>query len=260
LIERQFNTPPEYLLIMTDYGYGDAAPDSAEQYGYGDAAPDTDLGYGDGAPDAAPDYGYGDASPDDNNNNANNDDNDLGYGDAAPDSAAANNANGEIYHMGYNDGAESNSRKKPQRCRSGLSEDGSVMSHSSNHSAATAESYGEYDEQNPEQPRRQRYRRRGSVTKFSLTAQDTTTVKDQYDAHSNVISQYRGTDGSSGDAMQPTSSFEPGVHDTSTLDEDHASDDGMGDMNSHKKKGRGKKLLKGIKQMSRRRFSTGYDL
>jgi hypothetical protein len=143
-----------------------------------------------------------------------------------------------------------------------LSEDGSVISTGSNHSVATAESYGEYDEQNPEQPRRQRYRRRGSVTKFSITAQD--TVKEQYDANHNVISNYRGggADASTGDAMQPSSAPPPPrtMSDGEDDDDNREEEDGMGDLpDTHKKKGRGKKLLKGIKQMSRRRFSTGND-
>ncbi|KAL3907013.1 MAG: hypothetical protein SGARI_003739, partial [Bacillariaceae sp.] len=41
-----------------DYGYGDAAPDSAK------ANANVDYGYGDAAPDSATDYGYGDAAPD----------------------------------------------------------------------------------------------------------------------------------------------------------------------------------------------------
>lgn len=66
------------------YGYGDAAPDSAAvvDYGYGDAAPDSadKYGYGDAAPDSADKYGNGDASPD---SAANEDRAKYGYGDAS---------------------------------------------------------------------------------------------------------------------------------------------------------------------------------
>mmetsp|Transcript_2812 Transcript_2812/g.4498 ORF Transcript_2812/g.4498 Transcript_2812/m.4498 type:complete len:212 (-) Transcript_2812:221-856(-) len=77
------------MSTMVDYGYGDAAPDSADKYGYGDygygdAAPDSadKYGYGDAAPDDAAKYGYGDSQPSNGNNNSNTD---YGYGDAQPD-------------------------------------------------------------------------------------------------------------------------------------------------------------------------------
>ena len=76
---------PDSAAVVVDYGYGDASPDSAAvavDYGYGDAAPTDKYGYGDAAPDsAAPavDYGYGDAAPDSSDP--------YGYGDAAPAAA-----------------------------------------------------------------------------------------------------------------------------------------------------------------------------
>jgi hypothetical protein len=115
-----------------DYGYGDAAPDTAK-YGYGDAEPDTNnYGYG----DAEPDYGYGDDSPSTSNaaNNSKSNsggDVDYGYGDAAPT---------------------------------------------------------DYAGQDGEEPKR-RPRRRNSVTRYSLVCQD--QVKNEYDAHANVLDQFR---------------------------------------------------------------------
>jgi hypothetical protein len=78
---------------------------SAVDYGYGDAAPDTaDYGYGDAAPDSATDYGYGDAPPDSaaageqlNGDAAANDADKYGYGDSNPDNAA-NHGNGNDHH------------------------------------------------------------------------------------------------------------------------------------------------------------------
>jgi hypothetical protein len=90
--------------------------------------------------------------------------------------------------------ADQNNTKARRIPRTKSDDNISVCSH---HSAATAESYGEYgvldDQQEHEhqdqQPRKQRYRRRGSVTKYSLEAQE--TVQQEFDAHAQVIHQFR---------------------------------------------------------------------
>lgn len=155
---------------MADYGYGDAAPDSAK-YGYGDAAPDHDpYGYGDARPDTDV-YGYGDARPDDAAM--------YGYGDD------------ETYQTGYNDDpSSSGGAMQPDHHRSRRSHGRNKSDDASVHSAATAESYGDYgDDPDPQQPRRQRYRRRGSVTKYSLDAQE--TVQKEYEQNDHIINQFR---------------------------------------------------------------------
>lgn len=118
------------MTTMVDYGYGDAAPDTAAgTYGYGSAEPD--YGYGDAKPDTT-DYGYGDAKPETT---------DYGYGEAQPD---------------YGDGSpEGNATDDDQ------------------------------------QPKR-RGRRRNSVTRYSIVCQD--AVKNEFDAHANVIDQMRNGD------------------------------------------------------------------
>ncbi|KAG7366127.1 hypothetical protein IV203_028797 [Nitzschia inconspicua] len=120
---------------MVDYGYGDAAPDSAtDKYGYGNAEPD--YGYGNGSPTANRenvDYGYGDAQPDTT---------DYGYGDAQPDTAG----------YGYGDAQPDGNRA------------------------------------DDDQPKRSN-RRRNSVTRYSIVCQD--AVKNEFDAHANIIDQFR---------------------------------------------------------------------
>ncbi len=157
---------------MADYGYGDAAPDSAK-YGYNDSAPTQNKN--------DDPYGYGDASPDTNA---------YGYGDATPEDAANYGYGDDTYQTGYNDQSmggdmQPDHRSNFRRSAGSKSDDLSV------HSAATAESYGDYGEEpDPQQPRRQRYRRRGSVTKYSLDAQD--TVQKEYEEHDQILNQYRG--------------------------------------------------------------------
>lgn len=120
------------MTTMVDYGYGDAAPDTAAgTYGYGSAEPD--YGYGDAKPDTT-DYGYGDAKPETT---------DYGYGEAQPD---------------YGDG------------------DGSPEGNATD------------DDQQP----KRRGRRRNSVTRYSIVCQD--AVKNEFDAHANVIDQMRNGD------------------------------------------------------------------
>lgn len=155
---------------MADYGYGDAAPDSAK-YGYGDATPDP--------------YGYGDARPDTDA---------YGHGDAKPDDAAMYGYGDDTYETGYNDRSTGNTMQPDQRSHRRHQHQHPARYKSDDNmsvqSAATAESYGDYgDEPDPQQPRRQRYRRRGSVTKYSLDAQE--TVQKEYDEHDHILNQFR---------------------------------------------------------------------
>jgi hypothetical protein len=214
-----------YEDAAPDLGYGDAPPDSAtrgsddpcgygrgstiEDLGYEDASPD--LGYGDTPPDSATrgrddpygygrgstieDLGYGEATPDHRDA--------LGYEDASPDSAGASPTKHDGYdggpiQMGYNDevvggttattGRQLNHRAGPPRSKS----DESLLSEYSARTIATSESYGEYSQgEGSGGTRKNRYRRRGSVTKYSIGAQD--TVKQEYDDHANLIDQFRST-------------------------------------------------------------------
>jgi hypothetical protein len=166
--------PYGYGDATPDLGYGDGSLDDRVNLGYGDATPD--LGYGDAEPDSAKDpYGYGRANPD------------LGYGEATPDRPAALEYGDDAtddgegpYQVGLNDddvgtaggGGGGRRRRVPPRTRS----DETWM-------FTTAESNGE--SRSP----RQRYRRRGSVTKYSIEEQN--TVKQEYDEHANVIDQFR---------------------------------------------------------------------
>jgi hypothetical protein len=90
-------------------------------------------------------------------------------------------------------------------------------------------------------------------------------VKDEYNAHSNVINQYRGT--TDGDAaMQPqpmndvTVSMDGQGHVSGdeAMSGDEASALNNGHHAHHKKRSKGKKILKGLKQFSKRRFSVDY--
>lgn len=219
---------------MADYGYGDAAPDS--KYGYGDAPPGRDdpCDYGDARPDTSTDA--------------------YGYGDATPDHAAMYGYDDDVsYETGYNDQSTGNTMQPDPRSHARRhhqhqqarykSDDMSVQS------AATAESYGDYgDEPDLQQPRRQRYRRRGSVTKYSLDAQE--TVQKEYEQHDHVISQFRQLQDipQSPMPMDASSSL-----DSSPLQQ-HGGDDDLletlPDAKDHHKK-KGKK--KGI-----RRFTIGF--
>lgn len=137
------------------YGYGDASPESGDKYGYGDASPESGdkYGYGDASPASSDPYGYGDASPDSGDK--------YGYGDATP-------ASGDKY--GYGDATPDDGNK-----------------------------YGYGDATPAEEPApaprdagaggRNRYRRRGSVTKYSIDTTD--EVQKEYDTHQAVIEQFR---------------------------------------------------------------------
>jgi hypothetical protein len=248
-----------------------ATTEAAAKYGYGYGDDSDQYGYGDGAPDGtntAPDddndiYGYGDAAPDGTNTAP--DSNDYGYGDAAPDEIRPKDNGGHgDYNSGYNDASGGGGARRVKRNPSANKDD--TLNAASTHSVASAESYGEYGE-DTEQPRRQRYRRRGSVTKYSVDGQE--EVKKEHEQHQNVINQYRQS--STGDAMQPAPAFvDPAfrqhkapavIHesgDDAMSTSDHSSNDGTGEPHAHhKKKGKGKKLVKGLKSRMRR-FSVGY--
>jgi hypothetical protein len=159
---------------MVDYGYGDAAPDSGVDYGYGDGAPSTstDYGYGDAVGPDTTDrygyekYGYGDAVPSSHGSRIDSSDGvDYGYGDAQPDYGYGDaQPSTNITDYGYGD-------------------------------AQTDYGYGEAspdgdngNNNGGEEPKR-RPRRRNSVTRYSIV--DSSTVKNEFDAHANVIDQFR---------------------------------------------------------------------
>lgn len=144
--------------------------DAAQYYGY------DDLGYGNGAPDVAKyvaepdanneDYGYGDGAPD------------LGYGDATPDSAKAASVDygyGDASpDLGYGDGApDSAGSSDPNADKSNAPEEG-------------------------DQPKRTR--RRNSVTRYSIVAQE--EVKTEFQAHADMINQFRNG-GAGGEVQIP---------------------------------------------------------
>ena len=136
-------------------------------------------------------------------------------------------------------------------------------------STATAESYGSYDGEGERKPS---YRRRNSVTRYSIVAQN--QVVEEFQAHADIINQFRAGQnpnampsdfgGGGADSMAVASAHtaksshshdEVSSHAGESLagddTEDHASSSGK----KKKKKGKGK-LAKGIKNM-RRRFSLG---
>ncbi len=174
-----------------DYGYSDSPPDVSNNnpYGYGDAAPsplsdpyvygsssskDVDkYGYGDGCPsDGAAKYGYGHASP-------NNDVAKYGYGDASPHHAAkygyGDSSADDAAKYGYGDASP-----KDETSAYGYG-DGSPDGRSSH---GTTSGSGADDTQPQRRPRR-----RNSVTRYSIVAQD--AVKQEFVAHANVIDQFR---------------------------------------------------------------------
>jgi len=109
---------------------------------------------------------------------------------------------------------------------------GYESTHSTHSTSTSVESYGSYgDGEAPsEQPRRQRYRRQGSVTKYSI--ESTTEVQQENQ-----------------DLCQPNREY------TKSAD---GMDDTHGDPSSKggKKPRKVNKMIKGLRQMSKRRFST----
>jgi hypothetical protein len=134
-----------------------------------------DYGYGDGAPDVANTYGYGDGAPDVANTYGYGDggapsgSNDYGCGDGAP---STNNNNAVDY--GYGDA-------QPDYGYGDATPDGA----------------------NDEQAK-PRTRRRNSVTRYSLVCQD--QVVNEFNAHANVIDQFRNGGGASTGPPPATSS------------------------------------------------------
>ena len=116
----------------------------------------------------------------------------------------------------------------------------------------STESYGDYDS-NEDQPlvRRQRYRRRGSVTKYSIEAQ--TEVQKTYDEHEQLIEQFRtqatisssvatatAAAASAADSFDeptgmPNTSFTP--HDDNEGNDDYHNDNNKNKKDTKKKKG-----------------------
>lgn len=219
------------------------------------------IEFGDSVPVAAPapapaedenPYGYGE-TPDDTAK--------YGYGDTS------NNGDGGdgTYQTGYNDeeGGGGGSRRLMRNRTHGADD---IQSVGSQHSIATVESYGEYGSDEAHQPeRRQRYRRRGSVTKYSIGAQD--EVKAEYDQQEQILDQYRNATGGEmapGDSIiQPLNDLKCDGED-SAKDNEAISDDGMSDDGavSHdasgevkKRRSKGKKLLKNLKGLTSKRRS-----
>jgi hypothetical protein len=163
-----------------DYGYEDATPETLNDnsYGYGDG-PDNKYGYGDGSPTGADAYGYGRESP------GGNDATKYGYGDASPNDDAAKYGYGDAppndaAKYGYGDSAP---------------EDGAKYGYGDAPPSDSAANYG-YGEaspdeggSNPESQPSRRPRRRNSVTRYSIVAQD--AVITEFVAHANVIDQFR---------------------------------------------------------------------
>eukprot|EP00429_Kryptoperidinium_foliaceum_P053529 CAMPEP_0176091066 /NCGR_PEP_ID=MMETSP0120_2-20121206/45609_1 /TAXON_ID=160619 /ORGANISM="Kryptoperidinium foliaceum, Strain CCMP 1326" /LENGTH=271 /DNA_ID=CAMNT_0017424951 /DNA_START=157 /DNA_END=972 /DNA_ORIENTATION=+ len=155
------------------YGYSEAAPDFAS-YGYGDPDSSADKNgkyeYGDAAPDDAAKYGYGE-EPDYAS---------YGYGNAAPDYASygygETENSADIYGYGDPDDAakygygDEDQKRPPNRSHSADSISGG---------------------------RRERPRRRGSVTKYSLETAE--AVKEEYEKNNEILNQYR-----SGSAEDPS--------------------------------------------------------
>ena len=146
-----------------DYGYGDAAPDTAKKYGYGSASPTevSQLGYGEGAPDSSSSdpYGYGDAAPTTANNpygyESTDRNNPYGYGDTS-DAASK---------YGYGDDNDAANKY-------GYGDDSNPYGYGDTNTAQPHHLRSQSSDSLSSDPRRRRDRprRRGSVTKYSLEA------------------------------------------------------------------------------------------
>ena len=170
---------------VSDLGYEPATPDSAAaDLGYGLAEPDTarystadDLGYGTAEPDVAK-YGYGSSTPSTDQ---------YGYGDATPDTTKYGYEQ-TAADLGYED-PDAASNGNPYGY--GHQEKDDPLTKLSSHSTPSVDyGYGDDNGSSGEpRRRRERPRRRGSVTKYSLDAQD--QVQQEFDAHSQAIAQIR---------------------------------------------------------------------
>lgn len=167
---------------VVDYGYGDAAPDSATIYGYGDAAPDS-----------AVDYGYGEAT--------------RGHGDVGVLTVDLQEIDG------HDDKTVERKVPPSRRTRGGdgithqrhapdRSKSDDVLYHPDHHEfdtdtdddadadAAGGGGGGRSGRSGGDgQGGRQRYRRRGSVTRYSLVASN--QVIEEFTEHANIIDQFR---------------------------------------------------------------------
>lgn len=117
-----------------------------------------------------------DDDDDDDDTEVEEDYNDMGYGDAAPTIQTA----AKVASVVDNNKTREERFKPPAPSKSGTS-------------VATADGIGVY-EQNEEKGsgeavRRQGYKRRGSVTRYSIVAQN--DVVDEYKKHENIINQFR---------------------------------------------------------------------
>ena len=294
------------------YGYEQATPeDQSSPYGYGSGNPDPPMnastddyrkqryGQASGSNQENP-YGYGDTSAGTNPyGDTSAGGNPYGYGDPPPDESAKYGYGDYDYTADYNDGSKQSGKEYRRKGRSKNrthSHDGGMggwdgLDTGSVHSTHTAESYGEYNssgtdsESGAHHPpqRRQRYRRRGSVTKYSLEA--TETVRQQYDADGNPLptgtantmqpDQGGATNGGGdADVLMNTevdvdmdkSHSAMSIHSdedggNSTDDDGNLSTDEAGAAKK-KKKSRGRKLgrivKKGVKAIGRRRASMDY--
>jgi hypothetical protein len=235
--------PDSTSNVADMYGYGEVPPIDPSKYGYGHTAAESQSnphGYGDdhhskkrnnnkygyrnGATSANPNpYGYGDDTHSQGGTNLV-DASKYGYGD----DKINNDTNGKYgygeYSADYNDAEKLSSkeyRKSGGRQRHATNTRDGVLPGTGDlgwdtgsvHSTKTAESYGESGYRSAdsgsdcngggEPQQRQRYRRRGSVTKYSLEA--THSVRQQYDADGLPLPPPATTEGEAtgaGDAMQ----------------------------------------------------------
>lgn len=120
---------------------------------------------------------------------------DYGYGDAVPDSSGENYDYGDVQpDYVYGNGDPSTSDKID--CGYGDSQPSANKNDTTDYGYGDAEPDYGYGDGSPEeenngdgdQPKR-RNRRRNSVTRYSIAGQD--TVKNEFDAHANVIDQFR---------------------------------------------------------------------
>jgi len=284
----------------TDCGCGDAPPDATD-CGCGDATPETtDCGHGDATPEPTTDHGHGDATPSVVTEK------DCGCGDAAPDTdmtpAAAAPDNDDASKCGHGDdgdapandaskhgcgddasapsaghgehtsGCNDGSDNKPKRVqRNNNNNNNNELGYESTHStSASVESHGSCgDGETPaEQPRRQRHRRRGSVTKCSIESTNEVQQENQdlcqpnrehampsdnsCDPATHSAKHNNGDNGSGGMDHHATAPTEEDQFDSKSAD-------GVDDIDERikgKKPEKVNKMMKGLRQMSKRRFST----
>lgn len=188
LLEESFNR----RCNVTDrlhYGYEDAPEiiSANESYGYGDTghhAPADKRGYGEGSPKTIDKYGYSNASWDDSTTK-------YGYGDASPNNDAAK--------YGYGDSSPNDDAAKYGYGDTSRSDDAAQYGYGD----ATPDSGSTPSSANGDADSERRPRRRNSVTRYSIVAQD--AVKQEFVAHANAIDQFR--QGLDSGAMPATEHF-----------------------------------------------------